>query len=251
MSHLFLKAENAKGRTVISGSSFTAPLKIAKPFYHDDYTEIIMMTASAGILEGDFYDIEINVMKNASLKFTGQSYTKIFKATDKGAMQRTKINVKSGASFLYCPMPIIPFEESSFTNTTEVYLDGNCHFVMYDILSCGRTAMCETFLFQSYRSRTTVYIDGKMRFLDNQLLIPGEIDLSGIGFFEGYSHMGMMYLYGYENIVIPGSEENEIAMTKASDGICVRAFSNSADEILQQFHWIISKNCSAIRKTIS
>ncbi|MGN1481302.1 urease accessory protein UreD [Porcipelethomonas sp.] len=241
MSRLFLKAESRNGKTVISDSFFTAPIKIAKPFYCGNYTEIMMMTASAGILDGDFYDIEIQVMEGASFRLTGQSYTKIFKAAEKGAVQKVKINVEKDAFFIYFPMPVIPYGGSIFSNITEVHLCKNCRFVMCDILSCGRKAMNEEFLFQSYRSRTAVYVDGKMQFLDNQRFNPNEINLKGMGFFEGYSHAGMMYIYGCENVVIPESQTSESAVTKAADGTCIRIFSNSADEIVNQFRRVISQ----------
>ena len=83
MSRLYICAENKNGRTVITDSFFSSPIKIAKPFYYPDHTEIMMMTASAGMLDGDIYEIEIIVKENASLKFTGQSFTKIFKAGTK------------------------------------------------------------------------------------------------------------------------------------------------------------------------
>lgn len=241
MSRLYLKAENKHGRTVISESNFTAPIKIAKPFYRSNETEVMMMTASAGMLDGDVYNIEINVLENAALKFTGQSYTKIFKGAEKGAVQETKISVKNNASLIYFPMPVIPYGESIFSNFTEVYLEKNCRFAMCDIFSCGRKAMNEEFLFKSYRSRTAVYVDGKMEFLDNQKLIPQETDLKGTGFFEGYSHLGMLYIYGYENIVLPERKYGDTAATKASAGTCIRAFGNSADELEKYFKWILSQ----------
>ncbi len=241
MSRLFLKAENYNGKTVISDSFFTAPIKIAKPFYCDNYTEVMMMTASAGILEGDFYDIEIHATENTSLRLTGQSYTKIFRATEKGAFQKIKITVEKNASFIYFPMPVIPYGGSIFSSFTEIYLNEICRFAICDIISCGRKAMNEEFMFKSYRSRIAVYVDGKMKYLDNQKLIPEEINLSDTGFFEGYSSLGMLYVYGYENIVLPESKTCEIAVTKAFSGNCIRIFSNSADEILKQLKLILSQ----------
>lgn len=240
MSRLFLKAEHRNGKTAVTDSFFTAPIKIAKPFYCGNYTEVMMMTASAGILEGDFYDIEVQVAAGASFRLTGQSYTKIFKAAENGAVQKVKINVEKDASFIYFPTPVIPYGGSIFSSCTEVHLDKNCKFVMCDILSGGRKAMDEQFQFKSYRSRTAVYVDGKMQFLDNQKFIPHEVNLNGMGFFEGYSHIGMMYIYGCENVVLPESQTTETAVTRATAGTCIRIFSNSADEIVRQFRDIIS-----------
>lgn len=236
MSSLYIKAENHGGRTVISDCKFTSPLKIAKPFYGDNCTDIMMMTASAGMLEGDFYDIGINVGENASLKFTGQSYTKLFKSDKKGSAQRVSVSVEKGGSLLYFPRPVIPFAESVYSAETEIHLDGSSCFAMCDIISCGRTAMNEKFLFKEYRSRTLAYVDGKLVFLDNVRLVPSEINLSGIGFFENYSHMGMMYAYGYNSPPeLSEVSEIEAAVSKASEGFCIRAAANSADTIYKLF----------------
>lgn len=231
MSRLYIRTGLSGGRTVISDSEFTAPLKIAKPFYHDSFTEVMLMTASAGILEGDSYDIEIYVSKGTALKFTGQSYTKLFKADKNGASQHVRIFVESGGKLIYRPCPIIPFGQSIFECNTEIYTEHDSVFAMCDILSCGRAAMNERFEFTSYRSRTAVYVDGKIKFLDNVRLIPKEADLLGIGFFEGHTHMGMIYVCGSEPSVPAEYADMEAASSKAESGICIRAASDSADDI--------------------
>ena len=238
MSTLKLTAEKRNGRTVITNTEFTSPLKIANPFYRDNCTEVMMMAASAGILEGDHYDIEMTDKSGASFKFTAQSYTKIFKAESVGASQRVKITVESGGSLVYMPCPVIPFGGSIFDTRTEVHLQEGSSFAMTDILSCGRTAMKERFEFTSYRSRTAVYVGEKLCFLDNQKLIPSEAPLSGVGFFEKRSHVGMMYIYD-QNPSIPECEKIEFASTNAAKGVCIRAAADSADEIWHFFDDII------------
>ena len=215
MSRLFIRAENLNGKTVISDCEFTSPIKIAKPFYHENFTEIIMMTASAGMLDGDIYDIEIKVCSGAKLKFTGQSFTKIFKSGEKGGVfQKVKIHVENDGTLFYLPKPIIPFAESCFENRTEIRLENSSHFVMGDIISCGRKAMNEEFLFNEYRSRTAACIDGKLDFLDNISLVPKEFSPAGIGFFERYSHIGTYYFYGVDVPELSDIPRAEFAVTK-------------------------------------
>lgn len=238
MSSLFLRAEKRNGRTVIAESSFTAPLKTAKPFYGDSRTDVIMMAASPGMLDGDSYDITVEVGTGASLCFTGQSYTKVFRAEHQGASQRAKIDLEEDSFLFYRPMPVIPFEKSVFVGSTEVRLCRGAKFIMYDIMSCGRAAMGERFLFKLYRTRTSVYVDGRLVFLDNQRLSPEEAPLSGIGFFEGRTHAGMMYLYGFPEVPISDFGEVEVAVSRAREGLCVRAAADSADEIARCFDGI-------------
>lgn len=243
MSILKLTAEYKNGRTVITDSEFTAPLKIALPFYRKDFTEVMMMAASAGILEGDVYDIEITVRENAFLKFTGQSYTKVFKADKLGAKQSVRINVEQGGTLIFAPCPVIPFGGSIFDVRTEVNIHPDSRLAITDILSSGRTAMNEEFAFKSFRSRTVVCIDKKPVYLDNRRLVPEETPLRGIGFFEGYTHTGSAYFYGIDKQALEEAlsqySSGEAAMSIASAGISVRAAGNGADPIHKLFENII------------
>ncbi|MGN0601064.1 MAG: urease accessory protein UreD [Oscillospiraceae bacterium] len=191
------------------------------------------MAASAGILEGDVYDIEINVKENAVLKFTGQSYTKVFKADKLGSKQNVRINVEQGGTLIYAPCPVIPFGGSIFDVRTEVNIHPNSRLAMTDILSSGRTAMNEEFAFKSYRSRTVVCIDKKPVYLDNRRLVPEETPLRGIGFFEGYTHTGSAYFYGTDKQALDEAlsqySSGEAALSLAAAGISVRAAGNGAD----------------------
>lgn len=239
MSILSLTAEYRNGRTVITESRFTAPLKTAMPFYHDKFTEIMMMSASAGILDGDSYEISITVRENASLKFTGQSYTKIFKADKKGASQRVRISVEKGGTLIYAPCPVIPFGGSIFDSRAQICLSSESRFAMTDILSAGRIAMKESFAFKSFRSRTAVYIDGKLKYLDNRRLVPEEAKLSEAGFFEGYTHSGSAYIYGADKYavedILSRHDGEEIAVSEAAAGLSIRSAGNSAHSMSHLF----------------
>ncbi len=230
MSRLYIRAENRDGRTVITESSFTSPLKTASPFYRGDFTEVMMMSASAGMLEGDEYDIRIHVCSGASLKFTGQSFDKIFKCSEGGKIiRRVKINVEGGGRLVYMQQPAIPFGGSRFYGEMDIRLRSDSVFVLQDIVSCGRAAMDERFSFSEYRSRISVKLDGRLVFLDNVKLVPDDFRPDGTGFYEGFTHSGMMYVYGTEVADIP--VETGAAATSAAAGKCIRMLSDSAQSI--------------------
>lgn len=234
MSSLSIRSEDRGGRTVITDCAFSSPIKIAKPFYKNAYTELMMMSASAGLLEGDEYNLTIRVGEHSALKFTGQSYTKVFCADKRGVKQRTNISVEKGGKLTYMPCPVIPFRGSIYSAQNEIRLSKDSTFALCDILSCGRAAMGEYFEFALYRSRTAVYVEDRLVLLDNVRLCPREADYSGIGFFEGYTHTGLIYVYGSRNeIILPQMSGVEAAQAKALEGICIRAAANSADEIVR------------------
>lgn len=230
MSVLKLDAENINGKTVITHCEFTSPLKIMNPFYHEDFTEICMMAASAGMLEGDFYDIEINVKENTSLKFTEQSYLKIFKSDTLGSTQNVKITVGDGGTFYYLPKPIIPFSGSIYKSNISIYLSEKSRLVMTDIFSCGRVHMNECFGFESFCSRKEIFVGDKLCVLDNQRYIPKEFPLETAGFFEGHTHTGFMYEYGFVDT------DEKILSTEAHKGKIFRMFSDSAQKIENAFN---------------
>ena len=231
MGRLYIETVREKGKTVISDSFFSAPFKITKPFENGAMIEIMIMQASAGILEGDNHDIELKICSGSKVIITGQSYTKIFRMDKGSAEQRVKIVVEKDAFLFYLPCPVIPFKKSEFININEVYLEEGAHFVMQDVFACGRKAMGERFEFRKYHSRTAVYENNKLVFVDNTRLVPKEMDISDIGYFEGYTHQGMAYFYGIKEVSSYESDSLVSAVTNAKKGQFMRFLGNSSDEI--------------------
>lgn len=238
MSELYIRSEYEENRTVMKDSYFTAPFKVAKPFVHNTHTEIMIMMASAGMFEGDVYSGKYEVGDKSVLKITGQSYTKLFKCEKRGIKQNIYITVGNNAKLYYCPCPVVPFENSIFQSTTEFRIKKTSKLMFCDIFSCGRVAMGEKFLFKSYKSKNKVYVDDKPVFIDFTRLVPDETDLSEIGFFEGYTHTGLIYMYGIDLKELPKSNEVEAIMTHTEEGICVKAFAHSAEDIAVFFQKI-------------
>lgn len=239
MSQLYLKTTNLNHKTVISDSYYTAPLKIAKPFYNEKYTEVMLMCASAGMLDGDVYDMEFDILDHTNLMLTSQSYTKLFRSNHLGMKQTTKIEVGEKASFCYFPSPVIPFEGSRFHGKTDVYLKESSKFFMCEVFACGRVGMKERFAFDEYISRTVVYLGGEPVFLDNTRLFPKELVLEDVGFFEGYSHMGFIYFYGNDPEELPFSESLEVGISAAQAGICVRVLGDRSEHIISYAHDLV------------
>lgn len=231
MSRLSVELKYSNGRTVVSDSYFSAPFKLVSPFYDEDYAKLMIMTASAGIMKGDFYDINIHSLPDTNALITDQSYAKIFNTRDGFAAQRLNIELEENAELIWIPKPVIPFENSSFKADAAISIKENSKLVISEILSCGRIGMGESFKFSFYKSRTAVSIGGKPVFLDNTRLCNGEADFSGIGFFENFTHIGFIYFHGYEKPEIISNKEISAFVTQAKCGYVVRLMGNSADKL--------------------
>jgi urease accessory protein len=231
VSELRLKLECLNGKAEVKDAFFTAPLKIGKPFRHPSHTEIMLMQASAGMLDGDINNMAFDVGDNCNALITTQSYSKIFKANGIGAAQNINVRVGSGASLLWLPLPVIPFARSVFKSRINVTLVKASRLVLCDIISCGRVGGDERFQFDLFSSRIAIHVDGKLAFLDYSRLSPSEMHLPGIGFFEGRTHIGLIYAYGCNEVSPLECINAEWAMSRAASGNVIRVLSDRASDI--------------------
>ena len=79
VSRLSLKAVcNGEGKTILQDLSFTAPYKVMHPFEKEDgLIQVMLLAASAGIMDGDRQHFAFDVTDGAKLEFTSQAYEKI------------------------------------------------------------------------------------------------------------------------------------------------------------------------------
>ena len=78
VSSLSLTAAYKEGKTYLQDASFTAPYKIMFPFEKKDGgIQVMLLAASAGIMEGDRQEFCFEILPEAKLEFVSQSYDKI------------------------------------------------------------------------------------------------------------------------------------------------------------------------------
>jgi urease accessory protein len=232
VSELSITTAFQNGRTGIADCFFTSPLKVAKPFFHDDnYIEIMVMCASPGMLPGDRYDMRFYVSDNTKTIISWQSYQKLFNSGNGAAEQNTRIQVEENAVLCYLPYPVIPFAGSRFRAQTDITLRSSSKLIFGEIVTCGRHGMGERFAFSELTSRTTVSIGDRLVFLDNSRLFAEEADFAGLGFFEGYACQGFFYLYGYSDVFFPVCKDVEAAASKLRAGYVIRVLGNSGGSV--------------------
>lgn len=93
-SSLRLETDFSYGKTNIKDIYFEAPYKIMSPFVQEDCTEVMQMCASAGMLSGDMFDLELKIGEHSNLLYTSQSYEKVFASKGEKTIKRTRIRVE-------------------------------------------------------------------------------------------------------------------------------------------------------------
>jgi urease accessory protein len=197
ISHIQIQTAERNGITYLKQSYYTPPFKVA------DITEnkkagplhLMLMSSSPGILDGDDYQIKINLEENAHLQLHSQSYQRLFNMKQ-GARQKMEVHLQKNATLIYIPHPAVPHKQSIFTTCNKIYLEGNNRLIWGELLTCGRKLNGEHFDFIKYHSITDIYINGRLAIKENWLVQPGITDVQAIGQWEGYTHQASLVILG-------------------------------------------------------
>ena len=229
--------------TYLKNTFFTTPFKVANitegkksPRLH-----LMLMSSSPGILDGDNYQLKIELEQGCSLQLYTQSYQRLFNMKQ-SASQLMEVHLAPYASFCFLPHPSVPHASSVFKATNKIYLAGNCSLVFGEILTCGRKLNGEVFLFSKYQNITEVFVYNKLIIKENLLIEPRAIDLNTIGQLEGFTHQAsLIYLHPTTKIKPLSELVNEFLSDKTDvifglteapvNGLIVKMLGNKAEQL--------------------
>lgn len=190
---LHIETKLRDGITYLKKAYFTPPFKLAdvREDKKDKTLQLMLMSSSPGILDGDEYQMKIVLNENCSLKLLTQSYQRLFSMKG-SASQNMEVNMAQSSSFSYLPHPTVPHENSDFKSKSKIYLSDNCQLIWGEILTCGRNQNGEVFLFSKYHNLTEIYMNGKLIIKENLLIKPLQINVNAIGQLEHYTHQASL-----------------------------------------------------------
>lgn len=257
IGQLHIKTFCRNGITCLGSTYFTPPFKLMNITENkqSEQLHLMMMNSSPGILDGDLYNIKIEVGENSSLQLHSQSYQRLFNMKT-GAEQRMEVHLGKRSSFIYLPHPTVPHKNSIFTVRNEIWLDDSSSLVWGEILTCGRKLSeapalesGEVFRLSKYQNNTDVFINGKLTIRENLLVQPAVTDPGKIGQLEGFTHQASLicfhetafvndqadavhdYLLNQERILFG-------VTTTAGNGLLVRILGYGAEQLHQQLQAI-------------
>jgi urease accessory protein len=139
--HLHLRAAvRAPGRTAIAAQSFRAPFHVSKPYWDPESRVLLtqVVNPTAGILEGDTLESEVQVEAAAALLVTTPSACRVFRMRADQATCRQHFAVAGDGWLEVMPEPLVPHRGSRYRQSTtiDVSADGGLYFV--DQLMPGR-----------------------------------------------------------------------------------------------------------------
>ncbi|MBB1138138.1 urease accessory protein UreD [Myroides sp. WP-1] len=196
ISHLKIKVEQREGQSYLKDAYVTQPFRIVPvgQYKRDKAAYLMIMSSSPGLLDNDDHQIEITLAEDTKLQLQTQAYQRLFHMKNKST-QTTVIHMKKGSAFAYVPHPVVPQKSATFISRNSVNLQADCHFLLADIITCGRKLSGEEFEYNHFQNLTELYVDGKLQLKDNVLLQPDLMPIQGIGILEGFTHQGTLIYY--------------------------------------------------------
>lgn len=198
--HIQVAADN--GISYLKKCYCTTPLKVLNitEYKLENAIQLMLMSSSPGILDGDEYHYKIDLEENTSLQLQTQSYQRLFSMQGK-ASQQMVINLANNSVFSFIPHPVVPQEKADFTAKNKIYLEENCILVFGEIITCGRKLNGEIFKFSKYHSVTEIFIRRKLVIKENLLMQPLLCSLNTIGQLQGFTHQASL-IYLNEEVAI-------------------------------------------------
>jgi urease accessory protein len=192
-STIKINVAQENSRSVLKESFHNAPYKLVHYGSRNlhEHLELIIMSASPGVMDGDTLTIHMTLQPHSSLKLYTQAFNKLHPMQE-GAQQLIEVNIKEDGLFQYIPHPTTPFKDSIYKTTNNIYLHKSATLIWGDIICGGRVHRNECFAFTRLHSLTKVHVNGIPRYIDNQYLAPKEQPIKKMLFFEGYTHQGTL-----------------------------------------------------------
>ncbi len=240
---LHIKAGVKGSRTYLETGYCLPPFKIAN--ITADKTEgpleLMLMSSSPGILDGDHYNLKIELAERACLHLQTQSYQRLFNMKTE-ATQCFEVRLADHSSFMYLPHPLVPHALSNFQAENKIYLGHKCTLIWSDVLTCGRKLNGEIFKFSRLHSLTEVYLNNRLVIKENLFAEPDKINLNALGQLEGYSHQASLIYVNEDagidalskNIETVLSAEKDIAFgisEPSTNGLIIRLLGQKAEQL--------------------
>jgi urease accessory protein len=173
--HLRLVCDlDAHGQCRLREQSFSAPVHLSKPHYHEETLILNVANPTAGFFAGDRLRVDVRVETGARLLLTAPSANRVHTMAAGHAEVRQRLRVAAGASLEVWPELLIPQRGARYHQRTTIELEPGAELLFFERLAPGRTAMGETFAFTELRLELDVRrMHGRLLLRERSHLAPG------------------------------------------------------------------------------
>lgn len=214
LGRLRLGFEPRRGRTRLVTMERQAPLLVQRPLYWDeavpDMACLMIIHSSGSVLQGDRFEVAIDVASGARAHVTTQAATKVHQMEANYAAQIQEVTVASGGYLEYLPGLTIPHRHARYVTDTRVVIPADATMLLSETVMPGRKYHADGELFQYDVFSSTVRAerpDGSRLFTEKLLVQPPRGTVRTTGVMGGFDVFGTVY-------VLTGADTTERVMAR-------------------------------------
>lgn len=175
---LDLLIERRSGRSVATHQYHRGAMKLFRPHYLDDTGQVYytVVIPGGGYLDGDRYAMAVELGTGASLLFTTQAATKVYRTPERGVGQVLRMKLGEHSVLEYLPDQLIMYREGRYFQTTSVDMAASASAFLAEIVTPGWSPRGDLFAYDELWMRTDISVNGKLVGVDNFHIRPTTVD---------------------------------------------------------------------------
>jgi urease accessory protein len=174
------------------------PLQLSRARYDiagQPETVAFTLVHLGGILDGDRYDLCVEVGPGASAQITTAAATQVYRMPHGDARQEITLRLAANSWLAWLPEPLILFAGARFTQITYIEIAAGARLGLLDVLVPGRLARGEVGQFERYEARLEVCTpNGRCLVAERALLEPQRRAILAPGMLGRTPVLGSLYI---------------------------------------------------------
>ena len=172
------------GRTVLARLGQRSPVRVVLPRAEGPEAVAVLLNTAGGVCGGDRLALEARVGAGAKATLVGQAAEKIYRALDRPAAIRTRLEVGQAAVLHWAPQETLLFDGARLERRTELRAAGDARLLAAETLVFGRRAMGEVVRALHLRDEWRLFRSGRLVWADS-LRLAGPDALGAASGFAG------------------------------------------------------------------
>jgi urease accessory protein len=181
------------------------PLELRGPFAGRSLPRFFLRNVTAGVFDGDCYDITLRTEPGAYAWVEPTSATRIHAGCGSGARSSLHLEAGAASTLVVANGLTIPYAGSRFVQAVDAVVHPDAALAYFEVMAVGRTASGERLAFRSFTSELRIHGDDRRepRYEERFVLCPAQTQAELETALAGASAVGSLFLLGRADIHAP------------------------------------------------
>lgn len=192
-----LVLERLNDKTIASKKYFTGVFKLSPKINigSEQIPTYFLMQLGGGVVEGEYYNILVELKKDTRAVLTTQAANKVYKCeNDIESLQETIIKLHENSILEYINDPVILYKDAKYKQENKIYMTKSSTLIYTDGITSGWSPDKKRFQYRRARLKTDIYVDDNLVLSDNMIINPKDDNVEDLGFMEGYKNFATLII---------------------------------------------------------